>query len=567
MEDKDFIGNIFPQKCGDSLKILKKTNLKTNNRFLFEGEFQKYKYRIIFQKVHAINGNVNNPKIEIEEFINKEWIQNKTNDILLIKKKILEGNNKGKWECESKIYKNIVYAYKQHIVSGNVFNPLYEEIELNKKYKQNNKDFFVVIDKKDGEYIGYFEKYENIYITTRKSIILKGEVSLFQINNLLDKQKIWKQKCGNSLEILEDIPIKKENKLYYKVKFLNTNYITCARLDSIKSGQVWDPNYAMTLYTKDYILNFINANFKDKPNLKQLSESLNISKTYLSNLIIKHNLKDEISYYPNYQEDIIINFIKSFNIDIESNSFKYLKDKEIDIFVPSLKIGFEYNGNYWHCDKFKKQNYHQEKVLLAEKKGIKLFNIWEWELEFDKEKIFSYIKSKLGFFDNKIGARSCVVKEIKKYKEYADFCNKNHLQGECGAKVKLGLYYKEKLIQVMSFGSPRFTDKYNWEILRECSEKGYLILGGKQKLWKYFVKNYKPTNCISYCDFSKFTGDSYLKLGFKLERLNKAGFWWLDNKNYHFIYWRDPFNNKKLKDKGYHKLYDCGQLVFVWNKI
>ena len=115
----------------------------------------------------------------------------------------------------------------------------------------------------------------------------------------------------------------------------------------------------------------------------------------------------------------------------------------------------------------------------------------------------------------------------------------------------------------MSFSCPRFTDKYEYEIIRECSKQGYIILGGKEKLWSYFVKNYNPKDCISYCDFSKFTGNSYLKLGFKKERLNKPGFWWLDRSN-DVVFLRSPEKNQEMKEK-YIKIYDAGQLVFVWN--
>ena len=117
----------------------------------------------------------------------------------------------------------------------------------------------------------------------------------------------------------------------------------------------------------------------------------------------------------------------------------------------------------------------------------------------------------------------------------------------------------------MSFGSPRFTDKYEWEIIRECSKLGYIVIGGKEKLWSYFLKKHTPSNCISYCDFSKFNGNSYLKLGFNKIGLNKPGFvWW--NKKEDKYYWRNPYKYKEFKNSGYLKIYDCGQLVFEWYK-
>ena len=85
-------------------------------------------------------------------------------------------------------------------------------------------------------------------------------------------------------------------------------------------------------------------------------------------------------------------------------------------------------------------------------------------------------------------------------------------------------------------------------------------------MWSYFIKKYSPNSVISYCDFSKFTGDSYLKLGFKKERLNKPGFVWYDEKT-NQVFWRNPYKNQEMNKKGYAKIYDCGQLVFSWNKI
>ena len=67
------------------------------------------------------------------------------------------------------------------------------------------------------------------------------------------------------------------------------------------------------------------------------------------------------------------------------------------------------------------------------------------------------------------------------------------MQGEAGARIKLGLYYANELVQVISFSKPRFTDKYEYEIIRECSKLGYIILGGKERLFKYFLKN-SPLN-------------------------------------------------------------------------
>lgn len=62
--------------------------------------------------------------------------------------------------------------------------------------------------------------------------------------------------------------------------------------------------------------------------------------------------------------------------------------KKIDVYVPELKVGFEFNGEYWHSDAVIKYNYgktseehHRERVEDATKHGIKLMLVWEndWE--------------------------------------------------------------------------------------------------------------------------------------------------------------------------------------------
>ena len=69
-------------------------------------------------------------------------------------------------------------------------------------------------------------------------------------------------------------------------------------------------------------------------------------------------------------------------IGTDSSSFL-----QLGIFVPSLRIAFEYNGEYWHSDemikarsrgKFKTADeYHDKKMEECEHAGIILVFIWE----------------------------------------------------------------------------------------------------------------------------------------------------------------------------------------------
>ena len=491
---EEIIGQIFPQNCGDDLKIIE--ILKIDNKTFYRCQFLKYPYEIIKKLDHIKRGVCNNPQIEQIEFIDKIWPQN-CGDSLRILEKSDKKNKNGKGEYLWKVsfinYPYETFVTKYQIISGCVNNPEIDKFDfINKKFLQNCGDTLIVLNKSNTK------------------------------------------NCETGFYL-------------YNVRFIDYPYETLASKKDIFRGSV--QNFALPWKSKENLEMYIQQNFKEKPTLDDLCKSFNKPKTTICNFLTKYDLHNLIKYNAeSKKENELRKYIQNLypNCPDLPNRKLLPNGKEIDIYLDEFKLGFEYNGNYWHSNEVKSNNYHQEKSVLLKDKGIHLVHIWEWEW-FSKEDIIkSLIKTKICIFEKIIYARKCIIQEIDT-NLYRDFCTKNHLQGNCGAKVKIGLFYKEELIQVMSFGSPRFTDKYEWEILRECSKLGYCIIGGKERLWKYFIKKYSPNNCISYCDFGKFTGNSYLKIGFKLLRLNAPGFVWWENRTNSNVFWSTPSKNAEFK--------------------
>jgi hypothetical protein len=229
-------------------------------------------------------------------------------------------------------------------------------------------------------------------------------------------------------------------------------------------------------------------------------------------------------------------------------------------------------GDYWHSEKYKPSEYHLKKTIECEKNGYKLIHIFEYEW-LNKQEI---IKNKLNFYLNSykecVYARKCIIKEIDS-KTKNEFLNQHHIQGEDKSKVKLGLFYKDELVAVMTFGKPRFNKNYEWELIRYATSKH--VLGGAGKLLKYFERNYNPKSIITYADRRFSQGNMYYKLGFKLDHISNPNFIWIDKK--HNI--KSRMNSQKFKiitdenknltaeqimiKAGYNKIYDCGNLVFT----
>lgn len=83
---------------------------------------------------------------------------------------------------------------------------------------------------------------------------------------------------------------------------------------------------------------------------------------------------------------------------IESNTRKILSGKELDIYIPALRLGIEVNGTYWHSDlhlleKIGKTSFqhHYEKALLAQEAGVLLLYVWERDWKANAPHIMSSV--------------------------------------------------------------------------------------------------------------------------------------------------------------------------------
>jgi len=241
------------------------------------------------------------------------------------------------------------------------------------------------------------------------------------------------------------------------------------------------------------------------------------------------NLKDLNKSFIEIVQDIKNMFILN-NMEIPeiiTNSRKIIPPLELDIYIPEYNFAIEYNGSYWHSvgisdnsETFlKNKNRHYKKVNLCEQKNINLFHIYEYDYtDIKKDIILSMIQHRLKL-DKRIFARKCVVKDLSSSKDIKlvnDFISVNHIQGNAGSTIKLGLFHNQELVSVMTFGKNRYNTNAEYELIRFCSLKGYTIVGGASKLFKYFITSYSDS-VVSYSNrnFSSSLDNVYLKLNFE----------------------------------------------------
>lgn len=103
-------------------------------------------------------------------------------------------------------------------------------------------------------------------------------------------------------------------------------------------------------------------------------------------------------------------FVKSLLPDeeIETNDRKTIAPFELDVYVPSRKVAFEFDGLYWHTEKTTpSKRYHLEKTEACEKAGIRLVHVFDSEWNGKRKLAESLAAEALGTGLAEIQARDC----------------------------------------------------------------------------------------------------------------------------------------------------------------
>lgn len=228
--------------------------------------------------------------------------------------------------------------------------------------------------------------------------------------------------------------------------------------------------------------------------------------------------------------------------------------KEIDIYIPSKRIGIEYDGCRWHTEKFGKDKfYHLGKTLSCKRNGISLIHVFEDEYKLKKDVVLSKISHRLGMDISKpkIYGRKTCIKELTKDTAF-DFINENSLQEPSG-NYFIGAYSNGELIGTMSFSM----EGKEWLIENIASSIKFVCCGVIGKLLYYFINHYSPNTVKVFADRRWVTSSDdnlYTRLGFTLSREIEPSSKYVIDGGY--------VRNNDYAEKS-HRIWDCGQFEYV----
>ncbi len=267
----------------------------------------------------------------------------------------------------------------------------------------------------------------------------------------------------------------------------------------------------------------------------------------------------------------IFEFVKSLAPDAVSSDRTMIAPKELDVYVPSKRLGIEYDGLYFHSEEFLADDYAYNKANLAAQNNISLFGIFEDEWRDKQDLVKSMIVHRLGLTPKSVFARKCKIVQLTPgaRKQFMDRC---HIDGDTRSKSAWGLVDKDNnIVAAMSIRRPfHKTHADVLEVGRFCVERGVSVPGALAKLSAHILKEIKSLGyraLMTYVDTRIGRAKGYQAAGFKVVRQTKARFWWTD-----FVSRFDRFSiradskngitqKQRALDAGVVKIWGCSNVV------
>ena len=286
--------------------------------------------------------------------------------------------------------------------------------------------------------------YKNVYKTQKESILDKTSKTCLEKYGVekFSQSDVYKNKYKNTIKLkynVDHFSKTKEFKDKYKSAMLNNwgvehySKTNTFKEQVSKKNKEFDSKYkeehGLTFHEKigldrkneylekfkDTIKNFVMVENIENFNIfycvcKKCSNKFSMTKR-----TIEKRLNNNISIcpkcfpYKNLMEYELYTYITTlYNNYIVYHDRNKLNGKELDIYLPDLKLAFEFDGTYWHADpRFYKSDdfiekkkmfakaiweYDKQKDLLCEQNNIRLYRITEYDWTNDNKNVKQFIK-------------------------------------------------------------------------------------------------------------------------------------------------------------------------------
>ena len=271
----------------------------------------------------------------------------------------------------------------------------------------------------------------------------------------------------------------------------------------------------------------------------------------------------------------IVDYVRSFGLDVEVSTRKVIAPLELDIYVPEKNVAIEYHGLYWHSggkDEVFDKRRHRQKYELCLSRGIRLIQIFSDEWTNRRDVCMSIISNAVGANCIKLNARDCELVDVPR--EEADaFADNSHIAGHTRCKHRFGLVHPK--YGLVGLATTRTPIQKKWgnvcELARMCFLRGCSVRGGASKLLtrvKCQAMDDDFDGVLSYADLRLGVGGVYEQCGFKLVGESPMNYWYTDGTSRfdRFSFRARPGKPEKqvAEENGVRPVWGCGNRIYLW---
>lgn len=249
---------------------------------------------------------------------------------------------------------------------------------------------------------------------------------------------------------------------------------------------------------------------------------------------------------------------------------------ELDIYIPSLNVGVEYHGVYWHTDRFRDSKAHLAKLEACEKNGVRLIQVWEDSWRDRRNVVENMLRTRVRKSTHeKVNARSLEHRLVPK--ESADeLLDSHHIQGSARGTYYDGLVSPDD--ELMAVMVTLEVDK-QWRIERYAASAN--VRGGFGKLLSALEKRIALLGggqIVTFADREISDGRLYMDNGFRNDKVLDPDYSYVVDgvRKHKFNYrlkrfrddpaleYREGMTERELAElNGLNRAWDSGKIRFV----
>lgn len=274
-----------------------------------------------------------------------------------------------------------------------------------------------------------------------------------------------------------------------------------------------------------------------------------------------------------YQEDELEQLLKESGLTFERHERHLISPKELDFYIADKKVALEFNGLYWHSTERVKDDYHLNKSIACNRKGVRLIHIFEDDWIRERDKIMSTVLGACSIFKRTVDSKECIFKEVS-FESGKSFFDRNFLRNRNHRNARFfAIIYKDGIVSCAEV----------WK----CKGKDHVIFCNSLNTnvvdsIKVFMINLPYTSLTMDLDRSIYGVDSFLELGWRLDKIlrpRKYCFRYCMANKYRLSVPKsrlkklmktfDPSLSEQdnLKRNGYKEIYDCGCYRLIFRKV